>query len=212
MTGASRQFVYAAVDQVLPSDSCGAERQLQAGGYYILSFADLLEIRIVYAFNEAGVRMRVLKETARYARERFGTEYPFSNRRFMTDGAEVFAETTVGLEDVSEHSQLAFEKIVSPSLFEPVDYEVDDPIRWYPADEWRLSIGSKVVCLDPAYAFGAPIMTEFRVRTQTLKEAYIAEGRDISAAARAYDVSVDAVEDALLFEEERERRHSLVVA
>ena len=177
-----------------------------------MNFADLLEIRIVHAFNEAGVRVRVLKETANYARERFGTEYPFSNRRFMTDGAEVFAETTVGLEDVSEHSQLAFEKIVSPSLFEPVDYEVDDPIRWYPADEWSLGIGSKVVCLDPAYAFGAPIMTEFRVRTQTLKDAYIAEGRDVDAAARAYDVSVDAVEDALLFEEERERRHSLVVA
>ncbi len=200
------------MDQVLPPVSSGAGRQLQAGGFYNLNFADLLEIRIVHAFNEAGVRVRVLKETANYARERFGTEYPFSNRRFMTDGAEVFAETTVGLEDVSEHSQLAFEKIVSPSLFEPVDYEVDDPIRWYPADEWSLGIGSKVVCLDPAYAFGAPIMTEFRVRTQTLKDAYIAEGRDVDAAARAYDVSVDAVEDALLFEEERERRHSLVVA
>ena len=211
MVGASRSFVYSVIEQILTRSSGGFERELQFGGFYILTFADLLEIRNVHAFNEAGVRMRILKGTVRHARQRFNTEYPFSNRRFMTDGAEVFAETAIGLEDISEHSQLAFENVVTPSLFEPVDYESDDPIRWYPANEWGLGIETKAVCLDPAYAFGAPIITEYRVRTQTLRDSYIAEGGDLCAAATAYDVTVDAVKCALQFEEEKERRRSLVI-
>ena len=212
MVGTNRRFVYAAIKHIFASRTDVSARDLRSGGFYVLSFADLLEIRNIHSFNQSGVQIAVLAETARHARERFDTDYPFSDRRFMTDGAEVFAETAIGLEDISDRSQLAFEEIVEPSLFEPVDYDCDEPIRWYPTGEWGLGIEPKSVCLDPAYAFGAPILTEYRVRTETLKDSYLAEGCDIQVAASTYDVSIAAVKHALEFEREKERRRSLVEA
>ncbi len=212
MIGTNRHFVYAVINQIIGSRISGSDGDLRRSGYYIVSFADLLEIRNIHSFHQSGVRLSVLAETARHARMRFDTEYPFSDRRFMTDGAEVFAETAIGLEDISDRSQLAFEEVVVPSLFEPVDYDIDEPIRWYPAGEWGLGIDPKSVCLDPAYAFGSPILTQHHVRTETLRDSFIAEGRDLQAAALTYDVSLEAVKIALEFEREKERRRANVEA
>ena len=210
MTNSDREFVYRVVNHVL--DRADNRSHRRSEGRYILDFADLIEIRNIRAFRQEGVSMRVLVRTAAHCRDRFDTAYPFSDQRFLSDGAAIFAETAAGLEDVSANSQLTFEDVVRPSLFEPIDWDGNEPVRWYPSKEWQVEIDPKSVCLDPKYAFGAPIVSQYRVATRTLVDAYHAEGKDPRAVTSRYKVSEQAVNDALAFERARERRKSLVIA
>ncbi len=258
MVGAKKQFVYAVIKRILGSGTRASNGDLRTGRFYVLSFGDLLEIRNIHSFHQSGVQLSVLAETARRARTRFDTNYPFSDRRFLTEGAEVFAETRIGIENhsdgwseidgkgiladatisvndipyprivskdndgfvdtaigfenVSHRKRWGFEEVVDPSLFEPIDYDRYEPIRWYPIGEWGLRFDPRYICLDPAYAFGSPILTKHRVRTETLRDSFFAEGRDLQAAALTYDVSTEAVNIALEFEREKERRLALVEA
>lgn len=192
------------------------------GGLYYVTFRDLMELRVINAFRSVGLRWPVIVRTAVYGRDRFGTDYPFSDRRFQTDGRDVFDRGVLGLEhivkapvahpraifdrgvvwleQVSGNGQLAFDEVIGPSLFEPLDYLDDAPVRWYPAEEWGESGIGRSVVVDPKLSFGAPVVTDRYVPTQTLYWNFIAEGRNAELVARSYEISVDAVERAVAFE------------
>ena len=133
--------------------------QQRAGRYCYATFRDLIELRYVNAMHVAGVSWQRIYLAAEYAGARFSTDYPFSDRRFQTDGAAVFDLTDAGpdsvLESISGKGQLAFTEIIAPSLFEPLDYVNDAPARWYPAQEWGLDDVGRSVVVDPLRSFGA---------------------------------------------------------
>ena len=55
-------------------------------GRWYATFQDLLELRCLRAFHDAGVSWQRIRRTATYSRDRFSTDYPFSHRRFLTEG------------------------------------------------------------------------------------------------------------------------------
>lgn len=173
---------------------------------YYATFRDLMELRFVNAFRIAGVSWRRILRAAEYAGWRFGTDYPFSHRRFQTDGADVFDYNDSGPEQVSRTGQMAFATIIGPSLFNPVQYIDDTPARWYPAEEWGLDSVGRDVMIDPGFSFGAPVVSERRIPTDTLYRNFVAEGRSAAATARSYMISENAVGQAVAFEEELARR------
>ena len=178
----------------------------QRGRYYYATFRDLMELRLVNAFHIAGVSWNRICRTAEYACERFGTDYPFAHRRFQTDGAEIFSETDDGLEQVSRYGQLTFTQIITPSLFEPLDYVDDAPVRWFPAEEWELASVGRQVMVDPLRSFGAPIISDRHIPTDTLLHNYKGEGRNARLVAQSFEISEESVLKAVAFEEELERR------
>jgi len=58
-----------------------------------LSFHDLLEARFVKEFHNHGVSLQAIRIIARHARELFDSPYPFTCKRFQTDGKTIFAES-----------------------------------------------------------------------------------------------------------------------
>jgi helix-turn-helix protein len=102
-----------------------------------LGFLDLMEARFVDAFCEASVPWRVIRLCAERAREITGSDHPFSSRRFRTDGRTVFAEVVdkageKQLLDLAKN-QLAFARVIGPSLYAGIEFSVDDmPARWWP--------------------------------------------------------------------------------
>lgn len=85
-----------------------------------VSFHDLLEIRFVLAFRKHGVNLQTIRLACQHARQMFNHPYPFTSRRFQTDGRSIFAEA---LEETGEKKlldlakrQYAFAKIIEPSL------------------------------------------------------------------------------------------------
>ena len=164
-----------------------------------ISFHDLLEIRFVQAFRQHGVSLQTIRLASHRARELFDTPYPFTSRRFRTDGRTIFASA---IEEAGETElldlgkrQYAFRKIIEPPLYRGIEFSEDQvATRWYP---WQQS---KAIVLDPEIAFGKPIVTDGAVRTSTLYDAFVAEG-DKHFVAQLYEVRVAAVEAAVDFEE-----------
>lgn len=171
-----------------------ADDQLDA-----ISFLDLLEVRFVWAFRRHGVSLPTIRLASQRARELFETDYPFTSRKFRTDGRTIFASAmeATGETELLDlvKQQYAFRKIIEPSLYSGIAFAHDQvAARWYPAPR------SKAIVLDPQIAFGKPIVTHGAVRTSTLYDAFAAEG-DKALVAKLYEVPVDAVNAAIAFEE-----------
>jgi ferritin-like metal-binding protein YciE/DNA-binding transcriptional MerR regulator len=68
--------------------------QLPAYEHHLeLGFRDLIELRFVKAFLEAGLGLRTIRSCLEYARDCVNDERPFSTRRFQTDGRTIFLES-----------------------------------------------------------------------------------------------------------------------
>ena len=171
-------------------------------GRWYATFQDMIELRCLRAFHDAGVTWQRIRRTAEYARDRFNTDYPLSHRRFLTEGKGIFARTQEGLEQLSGHGQYTFEEIIGPEFFDPVEYnDVDLPVRWYPAVEWGWDSHSRTVVVDPLRSFGSPVLADFGVPTQVLYDSYRAESHDAGRVARIYEVPVALVQAAVDFEQ-----------
>ena len=170
-------------------------------GRWYATFQDLLELRCLQAFHDAGVSWRRIKRTAEYSRDRFDTDYPFSHRRFLTEGKSIFAHTEEGLEQLSSRGQFTFEEIIGPELYDPVEFNNSGlPVKWYPAVEWGWEDNSRAVVVDPLRSFGSPVVDDCGVPTEVLYDSYKAEGHNVCRVARIYEVPINSVQTAVDFE------------
>ena len=164
-----------------------------------IGFHDLLEVRFVQAFRKHGVNLQTIRCASQHAREFFDHPYPFTCKRFQTDGRTIFA---TALKEMGEtqlldlvKKQYAFSQVIEPSLYRGIEFGQDDlASRWYPVAR------SKAVLLDPQIAFGKPIVADGSIRTSTLYDAFKAE-ESKQIVSRLYEVPIGAVEAAIAFEE-----------
>jgi hypothetical protein len=165
----------------------------------VVSFAELMEMQFIKMFMDAGVQPRVIHAASRKAAKLFKTAYPFTVKRFDTDGKTIFA--TLASEDGGKEmiedlrkGQLVFTTIVRP-FFKKLDYDRNDIARY-----WPLGKRNRVL-LDPTRQFGAPIDNETGVPTHTLYLATKAgQGQTAKYVANWYDVPESAVRTAVRFE------------
>lgn len=166
-----------------------------------IGFRDLLELRLVNAFAKHGVDLRVIRATADAARQMFGSDYPLTMKRFLTDGRRIFAEAveaTTGETHMIDPSrgQYVFSEIIRPSLYSGIDYDGETARKWFP-----LGPNRKIVVVDPAIQFGAPIVADAGIPTDTLYASYKAEGNDRDVVARIFAIDRRHVDAAVQFEE-----------
>jgi uncharacterized protein (DUF433 family) len=163
-----------------------------------LSFRDLIELRFVKAFRDIGLSLPTIRECFMRAVEAVKDQRPFSTQRFRTDGKTVFLEIT---HDVREGELLdlkrrqgAFHRIVAPSLHD-LEFDADIVARWFP-----LGMSRKTIVVDPARAFGRPIVVNGGVPTEVLSEAVEIEG-SADRVAKLYEVPLAAVRDSIAFQQ-----------
>lgn len=163
-----------------------------------LSFRDLIELRFVKAFVDAGIGLKAIRNCLEYARSCVDSDRPFSSGQFRTDGRTIFLES---LERAGEprlldlrRKQYVFKQVVDHS-FKDLDLENDAVARWRPFH------GKSSIVVDPERAFGQPIAASFGVPTVVLADAVRAEGSE-ARVARLFEVSPSVVRDAVRFEGE----------
>jgi len=127
-----------------------------------LTFLDLLDIRVVDLFRRHGVRWTTVREAARIACDMFGSNHPFSRKRFRTDGKRTFVHLERSghrrLLDASG-GQFVFEAVISRTLYEGIEFDRDneEAQRWYRCGPARrlswIRIALSVALLRPAAAF-----------------------------------------------------------
>lgn len=168
-------------------------------GSIVISFLDLMELRVIKALVDRGLSLQHVRRVARLASDLFQTPYPFASRRIFTDGQEVFASLSRTSDDPTlielsaQHSQLIAAPIVQQYLTE-LDFDPKSSLaeRWWP-------LGRNVpVVLDPKIAFGAPVIAGTATRTEIV--AGLARAVHAEAAAEAYRIKPTAAHAALEFE------------
>lgn len=171
---------------------------VEEGAHGFIGFRDLLELRIVKAFIQHEVPLRVIRAAIDNAKEMFGTDYPLTAHRFLTDGKSIFSEAMhehgeVELIDLAKR-QIVFEHIIRPELHDGIEFnESGHAARWFPVKR------SNDIVLDPEIAFGKPILAQFGIRTDVLAASFAVE-RDKKTVAALFDIPVGAVTTALRYE------------
>jgi uncharacterized protein (DUF433 family) len=164
-----------------------------------VSFRDLIELRFVRAFRDAGLGLQTIRACFKRAVEEVNDERPFSTQRFRTDGKTIFLEIT---HDVREgelidlrRRQSVFHRLVAPSLRD-LEFDADAVARWFP-----LGIARKSIVVDPARAFGRPIVADGSIPAEIIFEAVKIEGSP-EKVAKLYDVPLLAVREAVAFQQQ----------
>jgi uncharacterized protein (DUF433 family)/DNA-binding transcriptional MerR regulator len=167
------------------------------GGELEVSFRDLIELRFVKAFRDAGLSLHTIRRCFEQAVREVQDERPFSTQRFRTDGKTIFLDIT---RDVHEGEMLdlrqrqnVFRTLIAPSL-KDLEFDAEAVSRWFP-----MGLGHKEVVVDPSRSFGRPIAADGGVPTEILAQAVAVEGSQ-ERVARLYEVPISAVRTAVAFE------------
>jgi uncharacterized protein (DUF433 family) len=168
------------------------------GGQTLMPFLALVEARFVARFRKHGLSLQTIRKVARKLRDAYGLEHPFAKRRFRTDGRKVMMEEAADdgerrLIDIMT-DEFGFPSVIEPSLFDTVVYIDDIAAQLRPFDEFPK------VLIDPRFAMGRPVVENGHIPTETLAEAFLAEG-DIDAVAEWFETDRDSVTQAVAFEQ-----------
>jgi uncharacterized protein (DUF433 family) len=159
------------------------------------SFRDLIELRFVKAFRDAGLSLPAIRECYQRAAEEVRDDRPFSTQKFRTDGRTIFLEITKGLHEAKlidlRRRQNVFRTIVEPSL-KDLEFDATAVARWFPNER-------KSIVIDPTRSFGRPI-AQSGVPTEVLHRAFKAEG-SVQKVVWLYNVSTIEIKDAIAFEQ-----------
>jgi len=164
-----------------------------------LSYLQLIELAVVAAVRDAGVKLPVIRETREYMSRILKSEFPFAEYKFKTDGKELWidfleaggSEGDGKLLKASGRGQLAWAEIIGKLREFEYDKDVGLAVRWHLAGE------QSAVVIDPRIQFGKPSVRG--VPTWVLFERAKA-GDTIEYLARDYGIPESAVADALAFE------------
>jgi uncharacterized protein (DUF433 family) len=169
-------------------------------GRLAFSFTNLMEIRFIAFFVEAGVRLPHIRAIMNEAKEVTRNPHPFAtNVVFKTDGRKILAQIAkrngiADLYDLKSHNY-EMEPVVFKSLKTGVEYDPSGEIRlWRPRPQT-----APHVIVHPKFAFGQPVLRESRIPTGTLRDAVDAEG-SAAAVADQFDLPVKQVLEAVRFD------------
>jgi len=147
-------------------------RRVSKHGVLGLDFLDLIELRYVKAFIEAGISWHVLRAVHERAATMLRFDHPFATKNFLTDGHNILSRIAEIASLKIATDQHAFSRIVDRYLVgeEGLDFDADGmAVRWWPMGKKRL------VVLDTKRSFGQPIVDTEGVPTAVLYKAYLAE-------------------------------------
>jgi uncharacterized protein (DUF433 family) len=165
-------------------------------GRLLLSFRDLVELRVVDRFRASKLSMPYLRKVVEAAREILQDDHPFSNAKLKSDGRRVYVEIISATREPALvevlTGQHAFHSIIAQGL---KDVEFDGDF----ARIWRPSTGRGQVVLDPARSLGQPILDKSAVPTAIIR-LHHGNGRSAASISRDFEIDEKAVRGALAFE------------
>jgi uncharacterized protein (DUF433 family) len=174
----------------------------------LLTFADLIELKLIAMFKEEGFSLQLIREIAHKAADEFQVSHPFAIQGFHTDGTRIIMQfrdlrkmgKQGGLFREMPGHQLVFGEIAK-QFFRKLDYTNDHLAAQY----WPLG-KTRGVVLDPQRCLGKPIIAKSGVPTWALYS--MATGASSTAdVAKWYGVSERAVERAVEFERSAGKPH-----
>jgi uncharacterized protein (DUF433 family) len=154
-----------------------------------IPFIGFAEAFVLQAVRRAGVPRNRIRPGVEAVRTELGIEHALASQRLYTDGAELLVRYTGGEElEVARNRQRQLSETVRNQL-ELITYGGDG----YAARIHLPDYGPAEVIVDPAVAFGAPVMLTSGARVQDLVDRFWA-GESVGAIAADFDMGTDKVE------------------
>ena len=158
----------------------------------LLSFEDVISMRVIAALRAAGVKFPKIYEAEKWLRKTTGHSRPFATEMLWTEKSDVFVDMKRQLVAASRSGQFAFQ-ILEEYLI-PIHGIVFN--KKHVAERWE---PCNNISLDPLIQFGTPCIKGTRIPTKTLWGMIMA-GDSIEYVAKACRLSVDLVKDAIDWE------------
>lgn len=172
-----------------------ADPELEAlpGRELLLTFEDLISMRVIAALRAAGVTFKKIYVAEKWLRDRTGHRRPFATEMLWTERSDIFVELKKKLIAASRFGQYAFD-ILQEYLI-PVHGLVFDQrgvaVSWEPEDE---------IMLDPLIQFGDPCIKDTRIPTKALW-CMVKGGDSVEFVANSYGLTLRQVDRAIVWED-----------
>lgn len=185
-----RYWIRTSVPAVRPLDLPTARR--------LISFNDLISMRMVAIMLSRGVRLNDIRTAERYLRMEFHIAHPFINKEVWTYGSNVFIRLERHLLSASKYGQQAMDflkewitKVDLDMTFDQQDYVES----WSPYAD---------ITLNPRIQLGRPCISETRIPSRSIWRK-IQAGDSPEILANLYDVTLSQIEHIKAWEERLER-------
>jgi uncharacterized protein (DUF433 family) len=166
----------------------------------LLSFSNLIEGHVLRALRtEHGIPLKEVRTALRYAERELGIERLLVREELRTAGKSLFLDRLSELINLSASGQIAMRHVLEAHLRRVEWDEASLPTRLYPFLASDNALGGKPILIDPSIAFGRPVVEQAFVSVRAIVSR-IDAGESVQDVAKDYDLSLEAVEQAVLYE------------
>ena len=164
-----------------------------------LSFYNLVEAHVLRALRtEHGVKLAEMRKAIVYAEKKLQIPRLLLREELRTHAGQVFLDRFFELINLSASGQLAMRRMFEDHLQR---VEWDDwqfPVRLYPYAGAAQRTADRPIAIDPRVAFGRPVVRRTGVSISAIANR-IDAGETVAALAEDYDLSVEEIEQAVLY-------------
>lgn len=179
--------------------------EVESGAAHDFSFFNLVELHVLAALRrDHHLQMPNIRRAVNFVKLQLGSPRPLINEEMETDGTDIFVTKLGRLINASRDGQLAMKALLQEHL-KRIDR---DPrgvaVRLFPFTRPKVSAGEthaliqqpRVIAIDPAVAFGRPVIAGSRVPTVEIFERFIA-GESPDEIAADFGRTVEEVHEAI---------------
>jgi uncharacterized protein (DUF433 family) len=177
--------------------------EVESGAAHDLSFFNLIELHVLAALRrEHHVQTPKIRRAVEYLKKQLDSERPLINQDMETDGTDIFVTELGSLINASRDGQLAMKALLQQYLKRIERDAHGVAIRLFPftrtatPDEVGETSQPRLVSIDPAVAFGRPVIVGSRVPTIEIFERFIA-GESPEGIAADFGRTVEEIHEAI---------------
>jgi uncharacterized protein (DUF433 family) len=164
-----------------------------------LSFSNLIEAHVLRSLRtEHGVALGAVRQAVAYAERELNIKQLLLREELRTSGGALFLERFGELVNLSASGQLAVRKLFEAHLARVEWGELRSAVRLYPF-VFGEAVDAKPIVIDPTISFGRPVVDRTFVSTRNILER-IDAGESVTDVASDYELRIEEVEEAVLFE------------
>lgn len=170
----------------------------------LLSFANMCELHLLGVIRRHHrVQLPQVRKAVTYMQRKLGEDRPLLSRQLRTNGIDLFVESAGQLLNVSKEGQQALRDDFERALSRVDFNRQGDVVRLFPFTKptsYSHEEQPRIVVIDPQRSFGRPVVIGAYVRTEVIKDRFLA-GDSMAEMAGDYRVSVAEIEEAIRFED-----------
>jgi uncharacterized protein (DUF433 family) len=169
-------------------------------GVGLLSFMNLVEIHVLGAIRrQYGISLQKVRKALNYLKKQFPSRHPLADQQFTTDGLGLFIDKYGRLINITRDGQMEMRKLIAGYL-QRIDRDpAGVPLRLYPFTRANQPDDPKLVAIDPAMAFGRPVLAGTGLATEVIARRFEA-GDAMNVLADDYGRPQQDIEEAIRWE------------